>query len=123
MRIDAASSEDVKENAVLSVRAEGMSLLLVRVEGTAHAVENRCPHLGLSMARGSVDGSRLECPWHRSRFDVCTGENLDWVNGVAGIPMPKWTHSLIAMGKSPAPLRTFATSEEAGRVWVEVPDR
>ena len=31
----------------------------------------------------------VQCPWHNSRFDVCTGENLDWVTGFAGHQVPR----------------------------------
>ena len=55
----------------------------------------------------------LKCPWHGSRFDVRTGENMDWVNAFAGIPMPKWTHGMISMGKAPAPLQTVPRKRTA----------
>jgi len=121
-RVDVADSSRVTEGAILAVRAEGLAVLLTRVGGQAYAVENKCSHLGWSMARGSIEGSALQCPWHGSKFDVCTGENLDWVNGFAGVPMPGWTHRLIALGKQPAGIRTFETAEESGRIFVTLPD-
>ena len=119
-RIDAASSADVQEDAIFVATIEGMNLILTRVDGKAYAVENKCAHLGWSMARGTVDGATLECPWHGSKFDVCSGKNLDWVSSFAGVSMPRWTRGLIALGKDPAGLRTFETTEEAGRVFVTV---
>jgi nitrite reductase/ring-hydroxylating ferredoxin subunit len=42
---------------------------------------NRCPHLGFSLTRGpgglKYEDGVVQCPWHNSRFNVCTGENLD----------------------------------------------
>jgi hypothetical protein len=31
-----------------------------------------------------VDGNIITCPFHGSKFDMCTGENLDCVTGIAG---------------------------------------
>ena len=121
-RIEVANSADVRENKILVARVDGLLLILTRVDGRAYAVENKCAHLGWSMARGSITGSTLRCPWHGSRFDVCSGKNVDWVNAFAGVPMPRWAQGLMALGKEPAPIRTFETSEESGRVFVSVPD-
>lgn len=120
-RIDVADSAAVRENELLAARADGIAVLLTRVGGRAYAIENKCAHLGWSMARGSIQGATLQCPWHGAKYDVCTGRSLDWVNGVVGMPLPQWTHRLIALGKGPAPVRTFATLEEGGRVFVELP--
>jgi nitrite reductase/ring-hydroxylating ferredoxin subunit len=119
--VKVAASGEIVEGALRSASHAGTKLLLTRVGGRVYAVENKCPHLGMSLARGTLSGSTLRCPWHGSRFDVCTGANQDWANAVAGIPMPSWMHSLIAMGKKPAPLRTLKATESQGHVYVEVP--
>ncbi len=85
-------------------------------------VSDRCPHAGLSLSRGPRGGYEagvITCPWHNSRFDVCSGENLDWTPGFAGVTAPKWSRRLIAMGKSPAPLTVLATSVRDGQVVVD----
>lgn len=117
---DVAGSNEVTENAALAARIEGVRLLLTRVDGQVRAIENRCPHLGLSMAKGKVEGPVIQCPWHGSTFDVCTGRNLDWITAVGGMKVPNWSRSLIAFGKKPAGVRTFPAWEENGRVLVEV---
>jgi nitrite reductase/ring-hydroxylating ferredoxin subunit len=120
-RVEVASAADVREGEILVKDVDGVSILLTRVEGTVYAVANKCPHLGWSMARGSVEGKVLRCPWHGSEFDVCSGENLDWVNSVAGIKMPGWSRRLIGLGSTPAPVETFEASEESGSVFVSLP--
>jgi nitrite reductase/ring-hydroxylating ferredoxin subunit len=117
---DVAGSAEVRENASLAAKADGVRLLLTRIDGKVHAIENKCPHLGLSMTRGKVDGAVIHCPWHGSTFDACTGANLDWINSVAGMKVPDWSRGLIAFGKKPSAIRTFATHEEGGRVFVEL---
>lgn len=116
-----ADATDVVENQLLEVRLADQRLLLTRVKGRAVAVLNVCPHMGLSMGKGTVSEGVLRCPWHGSRFDFCTGKNLDWVNAFVGVPMPTWTHKMIAMGKSPAPLQTLPVEERDGAVFVGSP--
>lgn len=120
-RIKVAGSTEIQEAKLHAVQAEGNSVLLTRVQGKVCAIAGKCPHLGLPMKGGKVVDGTIQCPWHGSRFDVCTGKNLDWTNSFIGIPMPKWTHSLIALGKKPAPVQTFVASEEGGSVFVEIP--
>ena len=108
-----------------AVTIEGETYLVIRTSQSPDEVcivRDRCPHAGLSLSRGPRGGYEdgvITCPWHNSRFDVCTGENLDWTPGVAGIPAPKWSRRLIAMGKSPAPLTVLAASVRDGQVVVD----
>lgn len=118
-RVELAASGEVTEGQLHAVSAEGRSLLLTRVGGRACAVENRCPHFNLPMTRGKVENGVIRCPWHGSRFDACSGENLDWVNSVAGLPLPVWSRSLVAAGRKPAPLQTFAVTEADGKLYLE----
>lgn len=120
-QIEVARAGDVKENQALGVNAAGTPLLLTRVNGQVRAVSSKCPHLGLSLAKGKLEGGSITCPFHGSRFDVCTGDNLDWCNAVVGIPVPGWTSRLLSLGKKPAPLPTFEASEQDGKVFVRVP--
>lgn len=108
-----------------SVKAGGTSYVVVRSSEAPDdvcVVVNKCPHAGLSLTKGPrgeyADGV-ITCPWHNSRFDVCTGENLDWTPGVAGIAVPRWSRKLIAMGKSPAPLEVVAATIEDGKVVID----
>lgn len=119
--VEVARAAEVREGKSHQVKVGERSMLLTRVAGAVYAVENRCPHLGLSMARGTVENGKLECPWHGSKFDVCTGKNLDWTSAVLGMPMPRWSHGLLAMGKAPAPVRTFEALERDGAVFVKLP--
>jgi len=120
--IRVASSGDVHENTMCSVRAGKAKLLLTRVDGEVYAFANRCPHLGLPLEKGRLQQGVITCPWHNSSFDVRTGENVDWCTGVAGKTMPSWTRRLIAMGKTPRPLTLVEVKEEAGAVFVKSQD-
>lgn len=49
-------------------------ILLVNIEGTLYAIDNKCPHMGGSLADGNLDGYNIVCPRHGSAFDVRTGQ-------------------------------------------------
>ena len=119
-KIRVASPQDLEEGKLLATQANEQRLLLTRIQGRPQAIINRCPHMGMKMTRGELSDGVLKCPWHGSRFDFCTGANLDWVNAFAGVPMPKWTHGMISMGKSPAPLTTVSVEETEGEIFVHL---
>ena len=125
MQTQLGSIKDFPLDRPTAVTIDGETYLVIRTSQSPDEVcivRDRCPHAGLSLSRGPRGGYEdgvITCPWHNSRFDVCTGENLDWTPGVAGIPAPKWSRRLIAMGKSPAPLTVLASSIRDGQVVVD----
>ena len=56
--------------------------------GDYFAVSRRCRHLRADLAEGSIDADGcLVCPWHRSKYDVKTGQMTRGPQGVfARIP-------------------------------------
>ena len=121
-QVQIAVPGQVTEGALLALDADGLPVLLSRVNGKVKAVVNRCPHMGMKMSRGKIGDGIVQCPWHGSRFDFCSGENVDWVNSFAGVPVPRWTHKMIAMGKAPAGLTTLPVEERADGIVVTIPD-
>jgi len=115
-----AKSGQIREGAVYVTSVAGLPLAATRVAGKVQVFENKCPHLGLSLARGKISGGTITCPFHNSKFDICSGRNLDWVSGFMGMKTPDWTHGLIALGKSPAGLKIFDADERDGTVFAEL---
>ena len=113
-----ATSADVREGQLHSVQLAGKTLLLTRVQGQVSAFSSKCPHVGLSLAKGAVVDGTVQCPFHGSRFDLRNGQNLDWTHTVGKMEMPKWSHAVLAMGKKPAPLVMFPALERDGAVFV-----
>jgi nitrite reductase/ring-hydroxylating ferredoxin subunit len=120
--INVGSAGTITEGRVQAAAADGQAVLLTRAGGKICAFSAKCPHIGLSLARGKIEAGTIRCPWHGSRFDLATGKNLDWANSVAGLPMPKWTHAMLALGKQPAPLKMYAAREAGGSVIVCMPE-
>ncbi|ADG07179.1 NifU family protein [Kyrpidia tusciae] len=54
----------------------GHNVLLIRVGPKIMAYRNQCPHMGMPLDKGLVEGEVLTCPWHGFRYDLSTGECL-----------------------------------------------
>jgi nitrite reductase/ring-hydroxylating ferredoxin subunit len=58
-------------------------LLVLYDDGKVFALDNRCPHLGFPLHRGSVEDGILTCHWHHARFDLASGCTFDlWADDV-----------------------------------------
>src|SRR5512146_334757 len=73
----AASLAELRAAGRLVVHVAGHTLCLFAEGDTVHAVDNRCPHMGFPLHRGSVADGILTCHWHHARFDLCTGGTFD----------------------------------------------
>ncbi|MDP8967149.1 MAG: Rieske 2Fe-2S domain-containing protein [Actinomycetota bacterium] len=71
-----------------TVTVEGTSVLLTRSQsGELCAIANTCSHLGGPLGDGARDGDTVVCPWHGSRFDVCSGAVIE---GPAVFAQPRY---------------------------------
>ncbi len=59
------------------VNVDGHTLALFHHQGQVYAVDNRCPHMGFPLERGTVRDGILTCHWHHARFDLATGGTFD----------------------------------------------
>ena len=73
----AARLDDVRTAGRASVRVAGHSLALFFQDGRVHAVDNRCPHMGFPLHRGTLQDGILTCHWHHARFDLESGGTFD----------------------------------------------
>jgi toluene monooxygenase system ferredoxin subunit len=48
-------------------------VLVLRTERGVYACEDRCPHLGVPLSRGTLEGETLTCSAHHYQFDASTG--------------------------------------------------
>jgi toluene monooxygenase system ferredoxin subunit len=55
----------------------GNKVLLVRMDETVLAYEDRCAHLGVLLSKGSLEGRVLTCHAHHWQYDVCTGDGVN----------------------------------------------
>jgi nitrite reductase/ring-hydroxylating ferredoxin subunit len=118
-KVKIANAADVSTDRVLKVSAAGQSVLVSKKGDGYCAIANKCPHLGLPLAKGKVQDGQITCPFHGSKFDLCTGKNVNWVNSMVGIPAPAWAQKVIAMGKAPADIASFAVSQEGSELFID----
>lgn len=114
-----ASVSDVSTDKVLKTSANGQSVLVAKVGDKYCAVANKCPHLGLPMAKGKFENGVITCPFHGSKFEICTGKNTEWVESVVGIPLPGFAQKIVAMGKSPTDVASFAVTQDGNDLFID----
>jgi nitrite reductase/ring-hydroxylating ferredoxin subunit len=84
----AASLTEVRAAGRLVVSVGGHVICLFAEGDEVFAVDNRCPHMGFPLHRGSVADGILTCHWHHARFDLCTGGTLDqWADDLRRFPV------------------------------------
>ena len=72
-QIKAGTLEQLKERGCMVVTGGGHAIAVFHHEGQVFAVDNRCPHMGFPLDRGSVSDGILTCHWHHARFDLSSG--------------------------------------------------
>ena len=75
--VDAGSVTELQSRGMLVTKVGSHGVCVVWSDGQAYAVDDRCPHLGFPLHRGSVEDGLLTCHWHHARFDLCSGGTLD----------------------------------------------
>jgi 3-phenylpropionate/trans-cinnamate dioxygenase ferredoxin subunit len=97
-----ASTGDVAEGTAVVAEAGDQRLALCRVGGTVFAIDDVCTHDGGPLGEGLLIGDEIECPRHGARFDVRSGR---------ATRMP-----------AVAPVKTYDVEEDAGVLYVDIPD-
>jgi nitrite reductase/ring-hydroxylating ferredoxin subunit len=83
-----SSLKQVQSTGCVPVQIEGHTLALFAQEGRVHAIDNRCPHMGFPLHRGTLQDGILTCHWHHARFDLATGGTFDlWADDVRAYPV------------------------------------
>jgi nitrite reductase/ring-hydroxylating ferredoxin subunit len=84
----AASLAELRAAGRLVVSLDGHTVCLFAEGDDIHAVDNRCPHMGFPLYRGSIADGILTCHWHHARFDLCTGGTFDlWADDLRRFPV------------------------------------
>ena len=84
----AGSLEELKAKGRLVVHGSHRPILVIYDRGRVFALDNRCPHMGFPLERGSVEDGILTCHWHHARFDLDSGCTFDlWADDVPTCPV------------------------------------
>lgn len=78
-----ARLDELRVKQMMVVKGERCPILVVCHDDRIYALDNRCPHLGFPLHRGSVADGILTCHWHHARFDLASGGTFDpWADDV-----------------------------------------
>jgi nitrite reductase/ring-hydroxylating ferredoxin subunit len=84
----AGSLEELKAKGRLVMHGDHRPILVIYDRGRVFALDNRCPHMGFPLERGSVEDGILTCHWHHARFDLESGCTFDlWADDVPVCPV------------------------------------
>jgi nitrite reductase/ring-hydroxylating ferredoxin subunit len=69
--------EDVVRQGSLVVTGDHGPIAVFHDNGSVYGVDNRCPHMGFPLHRGTVQDGILTCHWHHARFELASGCTFD----------------------------------------------
>src|SRR5919199_4402504 len=86
--VRAASLTALRTSGRLVVHVDRHTICLFADGDQVWAVDNRCPHMGFPLHRGSLCDGILTCHWHHARFDLSTGGTFDqWADDLRRFPV------------------------------------
>ena len=115
-----------------------LDLLVAHTEAGLLATDDRCPHMSAPLSQGRLEDCVVDCPLHSGRFDLTTGETIQFPTtgglDADGAYHPTWQ----TPGSTPRPeptdakamaraatrvrrLRYYPLRVRAGRIEVAIP--
>ena len=67
---------ELGEGEMAGVRVGDTAMLFAKVEGKIYAFNDRCPHKGFPLHKGTLEGHTLTCAYHGGKFDIRDGQCL-----------------------------------------------
>jgi len=99
--VPVAEADSLPNRETLRVEVDGQVMTLINLNGKFYALQEFCTHHFGPLSEGSFRNGQVECPWHRSCFDVRTGK--------------------VTQGPAKVDLKTYKISVRDGKIWVRVP--
>ena len=107
------SQESLAPGAREVVKVGKQAILIINHSSEIFAVDNKCPHLKLSLKKGKVtDDGAIVCRWHRSAFDLRSGEVKEWCT------FPPVVGSMMGKMSDKKSLPVYPTRIEDGNILV-----
>jgi nitrite reductase/ring-hydroxylating ferredoxin subunit/uncharacterized membrane protein len=79
---------ELAQDELRRVEVEGVGVLLSRTSaGEVCAIAATCNHFSGPLEEGEREGDTVVCPWHNSRYDLCSGQVID---GPAVFPQSRY---------------------------------
>lgn len=99
--VPVAPFDAIDECHTLRVELRGYVVCIAKCGGTVWAFQEFCTHRCGPLSEGCILANTIECPWHKSVFDMNTGEVVD--------------------GPAKVPLKTFDVQVRMGIIHVRIP--
>ena len=99
-RIDLCSAAEIAPGSAIKVEKEGLSVAVYNLDGEFYVTDDLCTHGPGSLSEGFIDGDVIECNFHNGQFNIKTGE--------------------VVAPPCMIPIKTYPTSVEDGKVFIEV---
>ncbi len=108
--VEVTRTSEVPEGKMLHFEAKGHEIVVVNLQGTFYALNDRCGHMNAYLSMGALKGSNLVCPMHFAEFDVKTGKLLSppkefQLPGMDKLPK-KFVDYLAEVNRLVAPVKT-----------------
>lgn len=71
-----AKASEIPASSMKMIIVAGKEILVANVNGTYHAVSNRCTHNNGDLSKGILEGGVVTCPKHGQKFDLTTGKSI-----------------------------------------------
>jgi toluene monooxygenase system ferredoxin subunit len=70
-------SDELWDGEMACFRVRDAAILLIKLDGRFYAYQAGCPHQGVALVEGELDGERLTCRAHLWQFDAATGQGVN----------------------------------------------
>jgi nitrite reductase/ring-hydroxylating ferredoxin subunit len=117
-RVQLGDEAEVPDGGLKTFKTGDTAVVVARVGNRYCAVDYKCPHMGGNLGRGRFEAGAVICPVHGSRFDICTGDVLDWAPNVGSLRLPRFLRGLLTIGRSPARAKTHAVELDGGKLYL-----
>jgi nitrite reductase/ring-hydroxylating ferredoxin subunit/uncharacterized membrane protein len=96
--VPVCNAEDVDDGETLRVSWDGTIITIVKQGGDVYAFQEFCTHRYGPLSEGKLSDHQIECPWHRSCFDIRTGKVVE--------------------GPAKVDLKTYSAKIRAGKIFI-----
>jgi nitrite reductase/ring-hydroxylating ferredoxin subunit/uncharacterized membrane protein len=92
------NADDVRDGETLRVDWDGTIIAIARQGDKVYAFQEFCTHRYGPLSEGKLYDHQVECPWHRSCFDIRTGKVVE--------------------GPAKVDLKTYSATIRAGKIFI-----
>lgn len=69
-----ARADDIPAGGMIRITRRDLDVLVAHTDRGLCATDDRCPHMSAPLSIGALDGCVVACPLHRGRFDLASGD-------------------------------------------------